>query len=49
MGRRVGFILVDEWIGYLGKIGGMMRGRYIGGGVKFGGLRRKFKRGREMI
>ena len=38
MGTTVGFILLHQWIPYLAKIGAMMTGSYIGGGVNFAAL-----------
>ena len=49
MGTTVGFILLHQWIPYLAKIGAMMTGSYIGGGVNFAALSTKFKTPSDMI
>lgn len=49
MGTTVGFILLHQWIPYLSKIGAMMTGSYIGGGVNFAALSTKFKTPSDMI
>lgn len=49
LGTTVGFLLLHQWIPYLAKIGAMMTGSYIGGGVNFAALSSKFKTPSDMI
>lgn len=49
IGTVVGFIVLQQWIPYLAKIGAMMTGSYIGGGVNFAALSAKLNTPEEMI
>lgn len=49
IGTTVGFMILNQWIPYLNKIGAMMTGSYIGGGVDFAALSSKLETPSEMI
>ena len=49
IGTVVGFIVLQQWIPYLAKIGAMMTGSYIGGRVNFAALSAKLNTPEEMI
>lgn len=49
IGTTVGFMILNRWIPYLNKIGAMMTGSYIGGGVNFAALSSKLETPSEMI
>ncbi|MEX6357090.1 DUF819 domain-containing protein [Staphylococcus cohnii] len=49
IGTTVAFIILNHSVLYLSKIGAMMTGSYIGGGVNFAALSSKLKTPREMV
>ncbi|MEB6060479.1 DUF819 family protein [Staphylococcus pseudoxylosus] len=49
IGTLVAFIVLNQWIPYLNKIGAMMTGSYIGGGVNFAALSSKFETPGDMV
>ncbi|PTE39055.1 DUF819 domain-containing protein [Staphylococcus equorum] len=49
IGTVVAFITLNQWIPYLSKIGSMMTGSYIGGGVNFAALSSKFQTPGDMV
>ncbi|MGX0027753.1 putative membrane protein [Staphylococcus cohnii] len=49
IGTTVAFIILNHSVPYLSKIGAMMTGSYIGGGVNFAALSSKLKTPREMV
>ncbi|ERH34404.1 DUF819 domain-containing protein [Staphylococcus equorum] len=49
IGTVVAFITLNQWIPYLSKIGAMMTGSYIGGGVNFAALSSKFQTPGDMV
>ncbi|NWK85127.1 DUF819 domain-containing protein [Staphylococcus sp. GSSP0090] len=49
IGTMVAFMTLNQWIPYLNKIGAMMTGSYIGGGVNFAALSSKFETPSEMV
>lgn len=49
IGTTVGFMILNQWIPYLNKIGAMMTRSYIGGGVNFAALSSKLETPSEMI
>ena len=49
VGTIVGFLVLNQWIPHLAKIGAMMTGSYIGGGVNFAALSSKFATPSDMI
>ncbi|WP_436862517.1 DUF819 family protein [Staphylococcus caeli] len=49
IGTTVAFLALHQWIPYLNKIGAMMTGSYIGGGVNFAALSSKFETPSEMV
>ncbi|MEB7672168.1 DUF819 family protein [Staphylococcus equorum] len=49
IGTVVAFITLNQWIPYLSKIGAMMTGSYIGGGMNFAALSSKFQTPGDMV
>ncbi|MCE5001018.1 DUF819 domain-containing protein [Staphylococcus pseudoxylosus] len=49
IGTLVAFIVLNQWIPYLNKIGAMMTGSYIGGGVNFAALSSKLETPGDMV
>ncbi|MDW8545185.1 DUF819 family protein [Staphylococcus pseudoxylosus] len=49
IGTLVAFIVLNQWIPYLNKIGAMMTGSYIGGGVNFAALSSKHETPGDMV
>ncbi|MGW7978468.1 DUF819 family protein [Staphylococcus xylosus] len=49
IGTFVAFIILNQWIPYLNKIGAMMTGSYIGGGVNFAALSSKLETPGDMV
>lgn len=49
IGTVVAFLTLNQWIPYLSKIGAMMTGSYIGGGVNFAALSSKFQTPGDMV
>lgn len=49
IGTTVAFLTLHQWIPFLSKIGAMMTGSYIGGGVNFAALSSKFETPSDMI
>ncbi|WP_437272316.1 DUF819 family protein [Staphylococcus succinus] len=49
LGTTVAFLILHQWIPFLSKIGAMMTGSYIGGGVNFAALSSKFETPSDMI
>ncbi|PTI42266.1 hypothetical protein BU056_01705 [Staphylococcus succinus] len=49
IGTTVAFLILHKWIPFLSKIGAMMTGSYIGGGVNFAALSSKFETPSDMI
>lgn len=49
IGTLVAFIVLNQWIPYLNKIGAMMTGSYIGGGVNFVALSSKLETPGDMV
>lgn len=49
IGVVVGFLTLHKWIPYLEKIGAMMTGSYIGGGVNFAAISSKLDTPKDMI
>ncbi|MEB7462707.1 DUF819 family protein [Staphylococcus succinus] len=49
IGTTVAFLILHQWIPFLSKIGAMMTGSYIGGGVNFAALSSKFETPSDMI
>ncbi|MDU9418451.1 DUF819 family protein [Staphylococcus lloydii] len=49
IGVIVGFLTLHKWIPYLEKIGAMMTGSYIGGGVNFAAISSKLDTPKDMI
>lgn len=49
IGTFVAFIILNQWIPYLNKIGAMMTGSYIGGGVNFAALSSKLETTGDMV
>lgn len=49
IGTFVAFIILNQWIPYLNKIGAMMTGSYIGGGVNFAALSSKLETPVDMV
>ncbi|PHK48911.1 DUF819 domain-containing protein [Staphylococcus edaphicus] len=49
IGTTVSFLALNHWIPYLNKIGAMMTGSYIGGGVNFAALSSKLETPSDMI
>lgn len=49
IGTFVAFIILNQWIPYLNKIGAMMTGSYIGGGVNFATLSSKLETPGDMV
>ena len=49
IGTVVAFLTLNQWIPYLSKIGAMMNGSYIGGGVNFAALSSKFQTPGDMV
>lgn len=49
IGTLVAFIVLNQWIPYLNKIGAMMTGSYTGGGVNFAALSSKLETPGDMV
>ncbi|HLR19444.1 MAG TPA: DUF819 family protein [Staphylococcus sp.] len=49
IGTVVAFLTLNQWIPYLSKIGAMMTGSYIGGGVNFAALSSKLEAPADMV
>lgn len=49
IGTLIAFIVLNQWIPYLNKIGAMMTGSYIGGGVNFAALSSKLETPGDMV
>ncbi|ANQ65200.1 DUF819 domain-containing protein [Staphylococcus equorum] len=49
IGTVAAFLILNQWIPYLSKIGAMMTGSYIGGGVNFAALSSKFQTPGDMV
>ncbi|MEB6298694.1 DUF819 family protein [Staphylococcus xylosus] len=49
IGTFVAFIILNQWIPYLNKIGAIMTGSYIGGGVNFAALSSKLETPGDMV
>ncbi len=49
IGTTAAFLVLHQWIPFLSKIGAMMTGSYIGGGVNFAALSSKFETPSDMI
>lgn len=49
IGTLVALIVLNQWIPYLNKIGAMMTGSYIGGGVNFAALSSKLETPGDMV
>ncbi|ANK38963.1 hypothetical protein AOB58_2161 [Staphylococcus sp. AntiMn-1] len=49
IGTVVAFLTLNQWIPYLSKIGAMMTGSYIGGGMNFAALSSKFQTPGDMV